>query len=352
MGEWYEWVVQSNAKGPPRLELLCQLSHGRRVVGKTPSFTARMLRGVVVKLALCVVLAALGLTVVHLTGKLLKSKEPLVSFPATAPAGDEPALPSTESGRQLRFAVATMVSAKETALTYQDLVRRICRNIGYQPGFVKPNSYADVRQKLERGEVDVALVCTGTYVHGLAGGRIELLVQPEFEEGLRYSSLLIVPAGSPAKSMEDLRGKVMAFTDKESNTGYLVPSDLLVGLKHDPRTFFKKVDFTGSHDRSILAVALSLVDGAAVDSLIWESKIRQDPSLVRRVRVIWESDPFGPPPIVVPTTLSQDLKSSLQEEFLALDKDEEGREILKAIGIKRFVRPRKEDYRRDRKSVV
>ena len=314
-------------------------------MGKTPNFTAGMLRGVLVKVALCVVLAALGLIVMHLTGKLLESKEPLVSFSAPAPDGGEPVLLSTESGRQLRFAVATMVSAKETALTYQNLVRRICRDVGCRPGFVKPKSYTDVRQMLERGEVDVALVCTGTYVHGLAGGRIELLAQPEFEEGLRYSSLFIVPARSTAKSVEDLRGKVMAFTDKESNTGYLVPSDVLAGLKYDLRTFFKKVDFTGSHDRSILAVALSLVDCAAVDSLIWESKIRQDPSLRRRVRVIWESDSFGPPPIVVPTTLSEDLKNSLREKFLALDKDEEGRKILKAIGIRRFVRPRKEDYR-------
>ena len=137
----------------------------------------------------------------------------------------------------------------------------------------------------------------------------------------------------------------MAFTDPESNTGCLVPSGMLVDNGYDPKSYFGKVVFTGNHDRSILAVALGVVDGAAVDSLVWESNLREDPTLERRVRVIWQSERFGPPPIVVPSGLEESLENALREAFLALDKDEEGREILSAIGIKRFVPARQEDYR-------
>jgi len=62
--------------------------------------------------------------------------------------------------------------------------------------------------------VDIAFVCTGTYVHSLQKKRIRLLVQPEFEEPLEYRCLVIVPAKGKAETLGDLRGKVMAFTDR------------------------------------------------------------------------------------------------------------------------------------------
>ena len=92
-------------------------------------------------------------------------------------------------------------------------------------------------------------------------------------------------------------------------------------------------------------MALGLVDVAAVDSLIWESAKKGDPSLAEDVKVLWRSEAFGPPPIVVPTSIGNELEASLRRAFLAMDKDEEGRKILSAIGIKRFVMPSPQDYK-------
>lgn len=119
---------------------------------------------------------------------------------------------------------------------------------------------------------------------------------------------------------------------------------MLGDLGYNPRSFLRRVIFTGSHDHSILAVAGAVVDCAAVDSLVWYSAAGEEPSLAGRVRVIWQSEPFGPPPIVVPRGLSVDLERSLQEAFLALDKDKEGQEILSGIGVKRFVPASSESY--------
>ena len=137
----------------------------------------------------------------------------------------------------------------------------------------------------------------------------------------------------------------MAFTDPESNTGCLVPSARLAQMGHDPETFFAKTVFTGSHDRSILAVAVGAVDCAAVDSLVWDSNLRKKPSLAQRVKVVWRSEPFGPPPIVVPASLPEELTESLRHAFLTLHEDEEGRDILEETGIARFVPPRPESYK-------
>ena len=312
---------------------------GRRNVRSTGGFWVA-----VCKAALCPMLAGLALAVMwggwHFNG----AREPFVDFSSQVPQANNPEILNDDDSDRLRFAVATMVSAEATFSTYQRLVYRICRDVGRKEAFIVRASYADVRESLEQGNIDVALVCTGTYVHSLRRKRIKLLAQPVFEEPLEYRCLMIVPAKSNLHSLEDLRGRVMAFTDPESNTGCIVPQATLISRGHNPKTYFDKMVFTGSHDRSILAVATSVVDAAAVDSLIWESKLREDPSLAKKVRVIWQSEAFGPPPIVVPVSIDPALAKSLQEAMLALDKDDEGREILSAIGIKRFVRPQPESY--------
>ncbi len=296
-----------------------------------------------IKTTLLLLVTGAVLISVNALVQLLRIKEPFVDF-SGRDSSTPPRVEQTTVGKRLRFAVAAMVSAEATFSTYRRLVHRICQEAGYQEVFVLHASYAEVRHDLEQGKVDVAFVCTGTYVHALPGKRIKLLVRPEFENDVQYRCLIIVAKESSFHALEDLRGAVMAFTDPESNTGCLVPTAILSKQGHNPETFFKKVVFTGSHDHSIESVALKYVDVAAVDSLVWYSKIQQQPSLAEQVRIIWESEPFGPPPIVVPRDLDENLEASLKQAFLALDKDEEGREILAGIGIKRFVPAQQEDY--------
>ncbi|NOZ19822.1 MAG: phosphate/phosphite/phosphonate ABC transporter substrate-binding protein [Planctomycetes bacterium] len=228
---------------------------------------------------------------------------------------------------------------------YQELVKRVCRDVGCESTFALPPSYAAVRRAIEERLVDVAMACTGTYVRMVGGGQVKLLVQPEFEEGREYRAVMIVPIGSPAKTLEDLRGGVVAFVDPESYTGRMVPTVAFAERGWRVESFFSKVVFTGSHDRSIRAVAQGIVDVASVASLVWESAKRADPSVMERVRVIWAADPCGPPPFLVPADINKGIEQSLRKAFLGLDKDEDGRRLLHAIGIRRFVSPRPDDYK-------
>ncbi len=291
---------------------------------------------------LSTMVAALGACVVWGTMLLLSAREPYVSLsPQGQPSANRQPRPASAA---LRFAVATRLSPKSAFATYRQLVSRICRDVHRKEVFVLRPSYAEMRHDLERGLVDVALVCTGTYAHSRAGGKIDLLVQPEFEEGWQYRSVLLVPADSPVKGFDDLRGKTVAFTDVESHTGCAVPSAILAEKKLSPRTFFGRVLFTGSHDRSIRAVERKLVDAAAVDSLIWQWRKEREPQVAERVKVVYQSEVFGPPPIVVPANQDPQLVRALRNAFLALDKHDEGRRILKELHIRRFIPARPQDY--------
>jgi len=290
-------------------------------------------------------MAAIGLVAVYIGGYLARPAGVYVDFSHRVQvAVDSPAAQSTAANSDLRFAVATMVSAEDTFATYRRLVQRICRDVGRSDAFIVRPSYRAVREALEQEEIDVAFVCTGTYVRSLDNGGIRLLVQPEFSDGLEYRCTILVPHTSRYKTLDDLRNATIAFTDPESNTGHYVPSAAILDKGFKPRSFFGRIVFMGTHDRAIQATAIGAVDAAAVDELVWESHIRRKPSMAKRLRSIWKSEPFGPPPIVVPTSLPDDLVAPLRSALLALDKDKDGKQILAEIGIKRFVLPRPEEY--------
>jgi phosphonate transport system substrate-binding protein len=158
-----------------------------------------------------------------------------------------------------------------------------------------------------------------------------------------YQSYLIVNKGSSFNTLKDLRGHTFAFTDPNSNTGKLVPTYWLNELGEQPETFFSRTIYTYSHDNSIMAVSRGLVDGAAVDSLIWEYYQVKEPSFTAHTRVIKKSAPYGIPPLVASGHLPQHDRDRLQQVLLTMHQDREGKKILRELLIDQFI-PLKEEW--------
>lgn len=245
--------------------------------------------------------------------------------------------PKASAGDDFRIAVGGMITPKEGFAYYRRFLDYIGNKLNRHVEFVDREGYAEINKLIRQRNVDAAFVCGGPYVDGHDEFGMELLVAPMAYGGTVYYSYIIVPADSPDASLRDLRGKAFAFTDPLSNTGKLVPTYLLAVMGEKPETFFKKFVYTQSHDKSIQAVAQRIVDGAAVDSLIWEYAHRTDPKYTSRTKVIQKSPPYGIPPVVVRPGLDGETKQRLRGIFLNAHRDQEGREILSGMMIEKFV---------------
>ena len=262
----------------------------------------------------------------------------------TSPEQAQPAVAGPSTRAPLRVAVSGVISPKETFKTYQDLLQYIGKKLDRPVELVQRKTYAEVNDLIRAGGIDLAFVCTQAYVQGQQDFGMELIGAPLVGGEPLYRAYIIVPADSSATSLEQLRGKIFAFTDPDSNTGRLYPTYLLWQRGENPEGFFRKVVHTYSHDNSIKAVADKLVDGASVDSLVYEAAIASDPSLASRTLVIQRSEPFGAPPVVVHPALAPELKAQLRAIILGLDSDPQGRLILGSLGIDRFVVPDQSVY--------
>jgi phosphonate transport system substrate-binding protein len=236
----------------------------------------------------------------------------------------------------LRIAVGGMVTPEVGFGYYRQFLDYIGMKLGMHVEFVDRENYAEINDLVKTDDVDLAFVCGGPYVEGHDEFGMELLAAPQAYGERVYYSYIIVLKDGPIKSFEDLRRKTFAFTDPLSNSGTLVPTYLLARMHESPETYFKKVIFTQSHDKSIQAVAQRIIDGAAVDSLIWEYLNRTNPVFTSKTKIIKKSPPYGIPPVVVRRDLKSELKEKLRRIFLTAHQDVQGREILEGMMIDRF----------------
>ena len=240
-------------------------------------------------------------------------------------------------GSSLRVAISGVLSPNKTLEDYSELLAYMGQKLGQEVALISKPTYTEINDLIRGEYVDVGFVCSLAYVKGNQDFGMELLVAPQMYGETVYYSYLLVPVESSAEGLTDLRGASFAFADPMSNSGHLVPTYQLSLLNETPVSFFSRYIFTYSHDNSILAVANKLIDGAAVDSLVYEQLIMSNPGIASKTKIIVRWGPYGIPPVVINPVLDPQLKQQIQDFFLDLHKSAEGSRILDNLAIDKFV---------------
>ncbi len=202
--------------------------------------------------------------------------------------------------------------------------------------FIQRDSYRETMDLILKGKLDFAWICDYPYI--ALGKTVRLLAVASYQQKPLYRSYLIVPSSdTQTKSILDLKGKIFAYADPNSNTGYVVPRYALKTAGIDANTFFRKTFFTWSHSKAIRAVATGLAQGAAVDSYVWDSLQKVDPQLVAKTRIVWESESFGFPPIVAYHKVSKADIEAFQNALFTMQDDPAGRALLAKLNLDGFV---------------
>ena len=230
----------------------------------------------------------------------------------------------------------TAVVVREYVRSFNDFRDYLTLRTGRAVSLVQRRTYADIIDLLSRGELEAAWICGYPYVQPRDPEFLDLLVAPVYRGAPLYRSLVIVPADSIAQEIEDLRDGVFAYSDPDSNSGYLAPRSTLAAMGHDPDRFFRFSFFTYSHAETVAAVAERMADGGAVDSYVYNIQKRYEPDLVARTRVIRASRQFGFPPIVVRADLAQDVRLRLRDTLTGMADDSGGAALLARLDLDGF----------------
>ncbi|WP_374711573.1 substrate-binding domain-containing protein [Symbiobacterium terraclitae] len=260
-----------------------------------------------------------------------------------APSHAVPADASLDT-KPIRVAAASMISPQETVRSYGVFFAYLEEQIGRPIELVQRQTYEETYDLLRYGTLDVAMVCTLVYTKGHDEIGLELLAAPEVSGRAQYRSLIIARADSGIRDWSDLEGKRFAFTDPLSTSGRVYPLSVLSEKGLDPGSFFASTTYTYSHDKSIKAVVQGVVDAAAVDSLVYDQWVRQNPDLGVTLHIVDKSEWLPSPPLVVSERVDPALKESFRRALLTMHENARGKEILDALGVDRFVALTDEEY--------
>ena len=265
---------------------------------------------------------------------------PPVDLSQSEPGDQQTPTAAVPGAPVLRMAVAPVISPRETfASHYGDLLQYVGDILEMPVELVQGKTYAEINDLVRSGDVTFALVCTNPYLQGREDFGMELLVAPQVKGQTNYYSYLIARRDSDINSLDDLRERVFAFSDPLSNSGRLAPVYQLALKEERPETFFDRYIFTYAHDNSIKAVAEGLVDGAAVDSLVYDYWAATGSEYAAETKIVDRWGPFGINPVVVHPDLDEGLKERLRQTLLAMNEDPRGERILSTLHIDRFVVP-------------
>jgi len=210
------------------------------------------------------------------------------------------------------------------------LQQALSSSLGADVQFLQRRTYEEVTGLLLEGSVDAAWLCGYPYLQHQ--DRMQIVAVPVWNGQPLYQSYLIVHESDPAEALEDLRHGVHAFSDPDSNSGFLVTASDLAQMGERPEGFFSQAIFTYGHRNVVRAVAEGLVRSGSVDGYVWESLAAVEPELVARTRIVTRSEWLGFPPFCARAEDGDDPHvQNLRNSLITLDTTEAGRAALRAL---------------------
>ena len=230
----------------------------------------------------------------------------------------------------------------------------LSRELGVPVNIVRGTDYAAVIEAMRSGHVQFASVGPAAYAlaRKIMGEDIApVAVTLDGEGNLGYYSVIAVRADSSYQSIKDIKGQSFAFADPNSTSGYAVPSYYLATeLDTTADEYFSEVAFSGGHEQSVMALVNGTFEAVATS---WRNENAGNiQTMVKKglipegaVRIIWTSPVIPNTPVMMLTTLPQELQDAFKTALMAFpEKDPEGFAAYQRGTSSGYVEAKHEDY--------
>ena len=153
-----------------------------------------------------------------------------------------------------------------------------------------------------------------------------------------YQSYLIRPLGgeTTVRGWADMAGKVFAYSDPLSNSGWLVAQGEFAAAGIAQKDL-KRSFFAHGHRNVADAVASRLADAGSIDGYVWETMRLQGMPGAMQTEVIWKSRLHGFPPLVAAAGTEPAKLDALRRSLIGMPNDEAGRALLKSLNLDGFI---------------
>lgn len=275
---------------------------------------------------------------------------------AEATSATQESAPGGEDG-VFTIAYAPNESNTEAADARNGLADDLSAVLGCEVEEIQASDYNAIIEALRTGKADMAYMGSQALALGVERTNLEPIVMKaedgDPEKAIYHSVLITSSANEDINSIEDIKGKTMAFVDPDSTSGNLVPTaeiiqafpdeDLNSDKLHTNGDFFEAVSFSGSHQAGLQAVIKGDVDVVPISDQILASEIANGNAAEGDVKIIHESAAIPAEAVVVAEHVDQATRDKLVEFLTSYDNEQYFTDVIKVPGA-RFVECDMSDY--------
>ena len=231
--------------------------------------------------------------------------------------------------RIVRFGILSGENEADRIARYEPMVAYLEEKLGVEIEVFSAGNYDGVVQALAAGQIEFSWLGPSAYAAAWTetnGGVVPLFTSQQNDDSVGYYSVVATRCDAGYKTIDDLKGKTMAFADPDSASGYTVPYYNLHAQGYIPEEFFGAVPFSGSHEAGIMGVVNGQFDGAAthwtnetagnIQRMVSKGMIQQGD-----VCVVWTSPLIMASPFAARTNLPAGLIEDMKKVMLAMPSD-------------------------------
>lgn len=256
-----------------------------------------------------------------------------------------------DGARVLRVGFVPSENVQQVAQNAQPIVTILQEKLNLEVQPFVATDYTGVIEALRANKLDIAFLTPASYVLANREANVKVVLKSQRRGMPYYYAAIITRADSGIRGLEDLRNKTFAFGDPLSTSGHVFPRKMFKEKGIDPVKDFKNVIYSGGHDATVLAVLNRKVDAGATFANSREGRegawmqYLKDPEEQKKIRPIAYSEPIPADNLVVNANLDAALAKKIEQVFLELSVDPEGRRMLRDLyKIDGFVAATDKDY--------
>ena len=248
-------------------------------------------------------------------------------------------------------------STVESADARNGLAEDLSEELGCPVEEIQASDYNAIIEALRTGKADMAYMGSQALALGVERTDLEPIVmkaeEGDPEKAIYHSVLITSSSNDEINSIEDIKGKTMAFVDPDSTSGNLVPTAEIIQAfpdeelnsdnLHTNGDFFEAVSFSGSHQAGLQAVIKGDVDVVPISDQILESEIAHGNAAEGDVKIIHESGAIPAEAMVVGEHVDDTTRAQLKEFLTSYDNEDYFTDVIKVPGA-RFVECSMSDY--------
>jgi len=226
---------------------------------------------------------------------------------------------------RLVFAVHPYKPAVELEFMFAPLTAYLSSLTGKPVLLTVSRDYEEHIRRVGEGEADIAFMGPAVYVEMVERyGKKPLLARFETDRVPTYYGVIAINRDSPLGLLKDLKGKRMAFSDRRSTSGHLVPRHMFfkTGISLED---FAEYAFMGNHDNVALGVLVGDFDAGAVKEEVY-AKYEH-----RGLRILALTPPISEYLLVAGTNLPPDAVKSLRDGLQRLKDNPAGGTIMRSM---------------------